>query len=63
MTVLAFIVVAFIAYQFGRWVKRADLVRANFDDRKEIEELRERVAELEDEIQQYENDERAVTWQ
>lgn len=40
---LVAIVIAFIAYQFGRWVKQADLVVANFN---EIERLRVEIAEL-----------------
>lgn len=46
---LAFIVVAFVGYRFGRWVKDADLVVAHFNDRNEIERLRAEIAELETE--------------
>jgi uncharacterized protein YlxW (UPF0749 family) len=55
--------VAFVAYRFGRWVKRSDLLMANFNSRREIAELREKVARLEAEVQAYENDEGMVTWQ
>ena len=44
------IVIAFIAYQFGRWVKQADLVVAHFNDRNEIERLRAEIAEMNGEI-------------
>ena len=46
MRMLADIVIAFIAYTFGRWVKQADWSMAHFNDRNEIERLREKMAEL-----------------
>lgn len=46
MRMLVDIVIAFIGYQFGRWVKEADLVVAHFNDRNEIERLRAEIAEL-----------------
>jgi hypothetical protein len=46
MRLLVDIVLVFFAYQFGRWVKQADLVLAHFNDRNEIERLRTELAEL-----------------
>lgn len=63
MRLLIDVVIAFVGYQFGCWVKEADLVMAHFDDRNEIERLREKVAELEDEIRQHEAEEGTVVWQ
>jgi hypothetical protein len=60
------IVIAFVAYQFGRWVKQADLVLAHFNDRNEIERLRAQVAGLEAQVADLEDavqHEREATFQ
>lgn len=63
MTWLAFVVVAFVAYQFGRWAAQSDSTMENYSDRNEINRLTARVRELENEIQQHEVEERTVVWQ
>lgn len=63
MTAFAFIVVLLIGYQFGRWVRDADITATNYDYYSEVQRLRSRVAELEEEIRQHDAEEGTVTFQ
>ena len=55
-------IVAFVAYTFGRWVKRGDRTVDKYAAARTIADLQGEVAELREELAQHDRGEREAVW-